>query len=129
RAGWKWWLAQVVSGLLYAAQGGVPLTLVMIGVSSAAGIGVHRPDDTPAAMLAAGLSAIADRPVRLTNVARSGARSNALSGQVDRALRSPGARGRGPDPARRLIGGNDVTGRVPAARSRPPPGPAPAPPP
>ena len=107
----------VADGLYGAAHGGVPLSLVMIGDSTAAGRGVHRPDETPAAMLAAGLSAIADRPVRLTNVARSGARSHALSGQVDRALRSPGAGGRGPDLAVIMIGGNDVTGRVPPAES------------
>src|SRR5690606_28858105 len=107
----------VADGLYGAAHGGVPLSLVMIGDSTAAGPGVPRPDEPPAAMLAAGLSAIADRPVRLTNVARSGARSHALSGQVDRALRSPGAGGRGPDLAVIMIGGNAVTGRVPPAES------------
>src|SRR5690606_17371469 len=83
----------------------------MIGDSTAAGLGVHKPDETPAAMLAAGLSAIAGRPVRLTNVARSGARSEALPGQVDQALKAE------PDLAVIMIGGNDVTNRVPPAES------------
>ncbi|XRQ11728.1 SGNH/GDSL hydrolase family protein [Actinomadura welshii] len=96
---------------LYGGPGGVPLSLVMIGDSTAAGLGVRTPAETPAAMLAAGLSAIAGRPVRLTNVARSGARSHALSGQVDRALQAR------PDIAVIMIGGNDVTSRVPPAES------------
>ncbi|MFI0410896.1 SGNH/GDSL hydrolase family protein [Actinomadura sp. 3N508] len=88
-----------------------PLSLVMIGDSTAAGLGVHTPEETPAALLATGLSAIADRPVRLTNVARSGARSPSLRGQVDRALQTR------PDIAVIMIGANDVTGRIPPADS------------
>ncbi|MGP4026754.1 SGNH/GDSL hydrolase family protein [Actinomadura sp. 3N407] len=101
----------VADGLYGGTLGGAPLSLVMIGDSTAAGLGVHTPDETPAALLAAGLSAIADRPVRLTNVARSGSRSQALRGQIDRALQAR------PDIAVIMIGGNDVTGRVPPAES------------
>ncbi|TDC97372.1 SGNH/GDSL hydrolase family protein [Actinomadura sp. 7K507] len=101
----------VADGLYGGTLGGTPLSLVMIGDSTAAGLGVHTPDETPAAMLANGLSAIADRPVRLTSVARSGSRSQALSGQVDRAMQAR------PDIAVIMIGGNDVTGRVPPAES------------
>ncbi|TDB94076.1 SGNH/GDSL hydrolase family protein [Actinomadura sp. 7K534] len=101
----------VADGLYGGTHGGAPLSLVMLGDSTAAGLGVHRPDETPAALLATGLSAIADRPVRLTNVARSGSRSDALSGQVDRALQTR------PDLAVIMIGGNDVTARVPPAES------------
>ncbi|TDC71616.1 SGNH/GDSL hydrolase family protein [Actinomadura sp. GC306] len=101
----------VADGLYGGTHGGAPLSLVMLGDSTAAGLGVHRPDETPAALLATGLSAIADRPVRLTNVARSGSRSQALSGQVDRALQTR------PDLAVIMIGGNDVTARVAPAES------------
>ncbi|GAA4132648.1 SGNH/GDSL hydrolase family protein [Actinomadura keratinilytica] len=88
-----------------------PLSFVMLGDSTAAGLGVHEPDETPGALLAAGLSAIAGHPVRLTNVALSGARSEALPGQVDKALAAH------PDIAVIMIGANDVTARVPAAES------------
>ncbi|TMQ95121.1 SGNH/GDSL hydrolase family protein [Actinomadura soli] len=98
-------------GLYGGALGTTPLSMVMIGDSTAAGLGVHTPEETPAALLATGLSAIADRPVRLTNVARSGARSPSLRGQVDRALQTR------PDIAVIMIGANDVTGRIPPADS------------
>ncbi|TDB86724.1 SGNH/GDSL hydrolase family protein [Actinomadura sp. KC216] len=98
-------------GLYGGALETTPLSLVMIGDSTAAGLGVHTPEETPAALLATGLSAIADRPVRLTNVARSGARSPSLRGQVDRALQTR------PDIAVIMIGANDVTGRIPPADS------------
>ncbi|WUH97515.1 SGNH/GDSL hydrolase family protein [Spirillospora sp. NBC_00431] len=98
-------------GLYGGDLGSAPLSLVMIGDSTAAGLGVHTPEETPAALLATGLSAIADRPVRLTNVARSGARSPSLRGQVDRALQTR------PDIAVIMIGANDVTGRIPPADS------------
>jgi lysophospholipase L1-like esterase len=83
----------------------------MLGDSTAAGVGVQAPDETAAALLAAGLSAITDRPVRLTNVAISGSQSAALDGQVTRALAA------GPEIAVIMIGANDVTARVSAAES------------
>ncbi|TDD84808.1 SGNH/GDSL hydrolase family protein [Actinomadura rubrisoli] len=101
----------VADGLYGGSLGGRPLSLVMLGDSTAAGLGAHDPDETPAAMLAAGLSSIAERPVRLTNVARSGSQSSALAGQVGQALQVR------PDMAVIMIGANDVTGRVPPAES------------
>ncbi|WP_067455889.1 SGNH/GDSL hydrolase family protein [Actinomadura macra] len=101
----------VADGLYGESLDGSPLSLVMIGDSTAAGLGVHDPEETPAALLASGLSAIADRPVRLTNVARPGSRSHALPEQVGQALQVR------PDMAVIMIGANDVTGRVPAAES------------
>ncbi|MGH3240183.1 MAG: SGNH/GDSL hydrolase family protein [Spirillospora sp.] len=98
-------------GLYGGEHGAAPLSLVMIGDSTAVGLGVHTAEETPAALLATGLSAFADRPVRLTNVARSGARSPSLRGQVDRALQTR------PDIAVIMIGANDVTGRIPPADS------------
>lgn len=83
-----------------------PLVLAMLGDSSGAGIGVHLPHETPAALLAAGLAAVASRPVRLVNVARSGAQSRDLADQVDSALTET------PDVVVIMIGANDVTHRV-----------------
>src|SRR3954451_9179923 len=88
-----------------------PLVLAMLGDSSAAGYGVHVDTDTPAAHLALGLSALARRPVRLRNVAKVGARSADLDGQVDQVL------GERPDLSVIMIGANDVTHRVRAADS------------
>jgi lysophospholipase L1-like esterase len=101
----------VTDGLYGASLSGDPISFVMIGDSTAAGLGVERPDETSAALLAAGLSAIAARPVRLTNVAISGSRSSALDEQVTRALAVR------PDIAVFMIGANDVTARVPAGES------------
>ncbi|WP_131737200.1 SGNH/GDSL hydrolase family protein [Actinomadura roseirufa] len=95
----------------YGAGGGAPLSLVMLGDSTAAGLGVHIPEETPGAVLADGLAAAAGRPVLLGNVARPGARSDELADQAGRALRLR------PDVAVIMIGANDVTGRVPAAVS------------
>ncbi|QFG24755.1 SGNH/GDSL hydrolase family protein [Actinomadura sp. WMMB 499] len=98
-------------GLYGEMYGRAPLSLVVLGDSTAAGLGVHDPAETPAAVLASGLAAMAGRPVRLTNVALPGARSSALGGQVERALEVR------PDVAVVMVGANDVTSRVPAADS------------
>ena len=91
---------------LYGEGDGPPVRLAMIGDSSAAGLGVHDPRETPGAVIAAGVAALADRPVQLTSVARSGARSADLDEQVTRALQAQ------PDVAVIMIGANDVTHRV-----------------
>src|SRR5690242_19046823 len=53
-----------------------PLRLVFLGDSTAAGQGVHRAGQTPGALLASGLAAVAERPVRLVTVAQPGAQSD-----------------------------------------------------
>jgi lysophospholipase L1-like esterase len=93
-------------GLYGADHPGEPLRLCMIGDSSAAGLGVHEPEHTPGAMLATGLAEAAGRPVRLTNVAFTGAQSASLEAQVDEALAAD------PDVAVVMVGANDVTHRV-----------------
>ena len=98
-------------GLYGVDHDGDPLRLVMIGDSSAAGLGVHEPEHTPGAMLATGLAEAAGHPVQLTNVARSGAQSTDLERQVDSALASA------PHVAVVMIGANDVTHRVRPATS------------
>ncbi|MEG3627137.1 SGNH/GDSL hydrolase family protein [Streptomyces poriticola] len=91
-----------------------PLRLVMLGDSTAAGQGVHRAAQTPGALLASGLAAVAERPVRLASVALPGARSDDLDRQVTLVLSDPA---RVPDVCVIMIGANDVTHRMPATTS------------
>jgi lysophospholipase L1-like esterase len=90
-------------GVYGAKFGGKSLTMVIMGDSSAAGYGVHRPRETPGALLATGVSRRLRRPVRLYRVAVVGSMSSGLPYQVDAALDYA------PDVAVILIGGNDVT--------------------
>lgn len=83
--------------------GGKAISMVILGDSSAAGYGVHRPRETPGALLATGVSRRLHRPVRLHRVAVVGSMSSGLPYQVDAALEYQ------PDVAIILIGGNDVT--------------------
>ncbi|MFF9454380.1 MULTISPECIES: SGNH/GDSL hydrolase family protein [Streptomyces] len=91
-----------------------PLRLVMLGDSTAAGQGVHRAGQTPGALLASGLAAVAERPVELTSVAVPGARSDDLERQVGLVLADPD---RVADICVIMVGANDVTHRMPATRS------------
>ncbi|SHG55198.1 Lysophospholipase L1 [Streptoalloteichus hindustanus] len=86
-----------------AAAAGTPLTFAVLGDSSAAGVGVDAPEELPGVLLALGLAAEAERPVRLVTHAISGATTRELPGQVDAALVEP------PDLALVIIGANDVT--------------------
>lgn len=90
---------------------GEPISFVLIGDSTAAGLGVEHPQETPGGLLAGGLASLAERPVRLTNVAKVGAQSQDLEWQVDLALEAR------PDIAVIMIGANDVTHRVPPGTS------------
>ena len=83
-----------------------PISLVVFGDSSAAGVGVDTPEQTPGALIAAGLAEIARRPVQLTVVARSAAQSSDLAGQIRQAADTQ------PDLAVIMVGANDVTHRV-----------------
>ncbi|MFI9030932.1 SGNH/GDSL hydrolase family protein [Streptomyces sp. NPDC053560] len=89
------------------------LRLGFLGDSTAAGQGVSRPRQTPGALLASGLAAVAERPVDLRNVALPGAQSDDLERQVTLLL----ADGPAPDVCVIMIGANDVTHRMPPARS------------
>jgi lysophospholipase L1-like esterase len=81
-----------------------PLGLVLLGDSTALGVGVERVTDTVGGQLAALLAdAPGGRRVELSSVAVSGSRSTDLGTQVARAL--VGAR---PDVAVILVGGNDA---------------------
>jgi lysophospholipase L1-like esterase len=94
-------------GVYGARFPGKPITMVIIGDSSAAGYGVHRPRETLGALVATGVSRRLGRPVHLYRYAVVGALSAGLPPQVDVALE------REPDLAVILIGGNDVTHRTP----------------
>ncbi|MFH8567378.1 SGNH/GDSL hydrolase family protein [Streptomyces sp. NPDC017993] len=91
-----------------------PLRLGFLGDSTAAGQGVSRPRQTPGALLASGLAAVAELPVDFRNVALPGARSDDLERQVDLILADESAR---PDVCVIMIGANDVTHRMPFAES------------
>lgn len=93
-------------GVYGAHHDGAPLTLALLGDSSAGGLGVSNPHQTPGAMLAAGLAECADRPVRLRCTAVVGAQSSDLPRQVDAVEDSR------PDVAVIMVGANDVTHRV-----------------
>jgi lysophospholipase L1-like esterase len=93
-------------GLYGGKKPGPPLTLVILGDSTAAGYGVHRPRETPGALLATGISRRLGRPVRLYRQAVVGAHSVQLGPQVEAAIEHR------PDLAVILIGANDVTHRA-----------------
>ncbi|MFF5175986.1 SGNH/GDSL hydrolase family protein [Micromonospora sp. NPDC000089] len=96
-------------GLYGGKQPGPPLTMVVLGDSSAASYGVHRRRETLGSLLATGLTRRLRRPVRLHRFAVVGSLSAGLKPQVEAALE------RDPDVAVILIGGNDVTNRTPPA--------------
>jgi lysophospholipase L1-like esterase len=91
---------------VYGRGRGKPLVLTVLGDSSAVGLGVGRAAETPGVLIAAALTELAERPVRLVRLAVSGAVSRALDQQVDRALVER------PDVALIMIGANDVTSRT-----------------
>lgn len=80
-----------------------PIRFAMMGDSTAAGYGVFRDRDTPAAQLAIGISAVARRPAHVTNVAMVGAESPQLPAQLDELGDTR------IDLAIIMIGANDVT--------------------
>ncbi|WP_307868037.1 SGNH/GDSL hydrolase family protein [Umezawaea beigongshangensis] len=90
---------------------GEPLRFAVLGDSMAAGVGVDRADELPGVLLARGLAAEAERPVRLETHAVSGSTTRTLPRQVDRVLQDP------PDVALVIVGANDVTSRMAAGVS------------
>ncbi len=85
-----------------------PIRMLMLGDSSAAGLGADSVEDTPGAVIASGLADLARRPVQLCVTAVVGAESQHLDVQIDRAL----DRGPAPEVAVIMVGANDVTHRV-----------------
>lgn len=97
----------------YGSGPGKLLDLLVLGDSSAKGLGADIPSQTVGAVNANALAAISGRPVRLTNVAVIGAVSTDLDRQVDEALSLV------PHPTICIImvGANDVANRLPRATS------------
>jgi lysophospholipase L1-like esterase len=91
----------------YGYGPGEPVRLVMLGDSTAAGMGATHREQTIGAIIAHGVAALSGRPVELTNVAVVGAESPQLGEQVVRALEQVPH----PDVAVISIGANDVTHR------------------
>lgn len=94
------------SGWYGRGRPGPAFKIALLGDSSAAGYGAERVEETPGAMIAAGLAERANRRVHLREFAVVGAKSSDLGLQIDRALPIE------PDVAIILIGANDVTHTV-----------------
>jgi len=93
-------------------QEGVPIELLLLGDSLAAGLGAERRKDTLGARLSKGLAQRTGRPVRLKTAAVVGSESSALAHQLD-AL-PPDYRA---DVVVIVVGGNDVTHMIPPSTS------------
>lgn len=87
---------------------GPPLELLLLGDSIAVGLGAERRKDTLGARVAKGVARALKRPVRLRTAAVVGSESSALARQLDGL--EPEYRA---DVAVIVVGGNDVTHRVP----------------
>ena len=91
---------------------GDPLERLLLGDSIAAGLGAERRKDTLGGRLAKGVAKHTHRSVRLTTGARVGSESSMLGTQLD-GLRPTYLA----DVAVIVVGGNDVTHRVPVEES------------
>ncbi len=96
----------------YKKRYGEPIELLVVGDSIAAGLGAEEPRGTLGARLAKKVGKKTERAVRLTTVARVGAESSMIADQLTGL--PPSYR---PDVAVVIVGGNDVTHRVPVAES------------
>jgi lysophospholipase L1-like esterase len=91
---------------------GAPVDLLLLGDSVAAGLGAEKPKHTLGGRLARGIAVGAERSVRLRTAAVVGSESSMLAAQL--ASLPPAY---SPDVAVIVVGGNDVTHRVPVAES------------
>ena len=91
---------------------GDPIDFVILGDSIAAGLGADLPRDTLGARLSRKIAKTTGRAVRLRTAAVVGSESSALAGQVERLPADYR-----PDLAVIIVGGNDVTHRIPTADS------------
>lgn len=95
-----------------ATSPGERLHLLVLGDSIAAGLGAERRKDTLGARLAKGIARSMHRPVHLRTAAVVGSESSALQAQIDTLPAGYRA-----DVAVIIVGGNDVTHRVPVSTS------------
>ena len=96
----------------YKKKYGDTIELLVAGDSIAAGLGAELPKETLGARLATRLAKATRRTVRLRTIAEVGSESSMLAGQLA-ALPATYR----PDIAVLVVGGNDVTHRVPVAES------------
>ena len=96
----------------YKKKYGATIDLLLVGDSIAAGLGAELPKETLGARLATRLAKATHRTVRLRTVARVGSESSMLADQL--ATLPPSY---APDLAVIVVGGNDVTHRVPVSES------------
>lgn len=96
----------------YKKKQGEPVDLLVLGDSIAAGLGADRAKDTLGGRLARGIASRAGRSVRLRTAAVVGSESSMLAEQLASL-----PRGYRPHVAVIVVGGNDVTHRVPVAES------------
>lgn len=94
---------------MYGSFAGLPVHVAMLGDSTSVGLGMSDPAHTPGVLIANGLAAVAERPVRLSVFGKSGATSAQLATQVDKAVKAR------PDIAVIFIGANDVSTQTPPA--------------
>jgi lysophospholipase L1-like esterase len=92
----------------YGSGVGDPVELIVLGDSSAAGMGADNRYQTVGAIIANGVSALTGRPVHLTNTAVVGAESSGLELQLANALDQVAR----PHVAIIMVGANDVTHRI-----------------
>lgn len=92
----------------YGAGVGEAYRVLMLGDSTASGVGAGGPAETIGATVATGVAALTGRPVLLRNVSRSGATSLELPAQVQRGFDLMPQ----PQVAIIMIGTNDVKDRV-----------------
>ncbi len=97
----------------YGAGVGDAFRILMMGDSTASGVGADAPGDTIGATVATGVAALTGRPVLLRNVSRTGATALELPAQVHRGLEVLVD----PQVALIMIGTNDVKDRVDQAES------------
>ncbi|MBB6628642.1 SGNH/GDSL hydrolase family protein [Nocardioides sp. KIGAM211] len=96
----------------YKKKYGDPVELLLLGDSIAAGLGADLPQETLGGRLAGRLAKATRRTVHLTTAARVGSESSMLGAQLDGL--APSYR---PHVAVIVVGGNDVTHRVPLTES------------
>jgi lysophospholipase L1-like esterase len=91
---------------------GDPIDLLIVGDSLAAGLGASRRKETLGGRLAKGLAKRTGRPVWLRSLAVVGSESPDLAAQIDRLTPEDRV-----EVAVIVVGGNDVTHRIPVAES------------
>ena len=93
---------------VYGSGRGEPFDIVVLGDSSAAGLGTDAAHETVGAIVASGVAALTGRRVRLTNRAVVGAESSDLERQLANSLEEVMR----PDVVLIMVGANDVTHRI-----------------